>query len=321
MVLLGSRHSGSTQRIREFLSRNGQPFTYQDVETDPVGAGAARPLSRRRRRGAGGPLPRRPRPQEPEHRDAGLGGRPERRPRRGEGARGGGRRRGAGRPRRGGLRRLRGAGRAGPREQRAGRSGRDQLTHRELSRLPHRHLRPGARRPGADPGREVRGRGGDRSNRGPPRLRQPALSPHPLRRAGGPHAHDRHRDRGQVPEARRAVVRALRRRGRLLLRDLPREPALQGRGDRDRRRRQLRRTGGGVPGGHRHARPHAGARAQPVRQHVALLDPAHRQHAERRAAHAHAGRDAGGGARPRADRSGGTSTAASASGTTSATCS
>ncbi len=35
LVLLGSRHSGSTTRIREFLSRNGQPFTYQDVETDP----------------------------------------------------------------------------------------------------------------------------------------------------------------------------------------------------------------------------------------------------------------------------------------------
>jgi thioredoxin reductase (NADPH) len=35
MVLLGSRHSGSTQYLREFLSRNGQPFTYQDVETDP----------------------------------------------------------------------------------------------------------------------------------------------------------------------------------------------------------------------------------------------------------------------------------------------
>ncbi len=35
MVLVGSRHSGNTQRIREFLSRNGQPFTYQDVETDP----------------------------------------------------------------------------------------------------------------------------------------------------------------------------------------------------------------------------------------------------------------------------------------------
>lgn len=35
LVLLGSRHSGGTQQIREFLSRNGQPFTYEDVETDP----------------------------------------------------------------------------------------------------------------------------------------------------------------------------------------------------------------------------------------------------------------------------------------------
>src|SRR5712692_9234672 len=35
MVLLGSRHSADTMRIKEFLSRNGQPYTYQDVETDP----------------------------------------------------------------------------------------------------------------------------------------------------------------------------------------------------------------------------------------------------------------------------------------------
>src|SRR3954470_9043743 len=35
MVLVGSRHSASTQHIKEFLTRNGQPFTYQDVETDP----------------------------------------------------------------------------------------------------------------------------------------------------------------------------------------------------------------------------------------------------------------------------------------------
>jgi thioredoxin reductase (NADPH) len=35
LVLVGSRHSGSTQHIREFLSRNGQPFTYQDVDSDP----------------------------------------------------------------------------------------------------------------------------------------------------------------------------------------------------------------------------------------------------------------------------------------------
>jgi thioredoxin reductase (NADPH) len=35
MVLLGSRHSAAPQHIKEFLSRNGQPFTYQDVESDP----------------------------------------------------------------------------------------------------------------------------------------------------------------------------------------------------------------------------------------------------------------------------------------------
>jgi thioredoxin reductase (NADPH) len=35
MILLGSRHSAATLRLKEFLSRNGQPFTYQDVETEP----------------------------------------------------------------------------------------------------------------------------------------------------------------------------------------------------------------------------------------------------------------------------------------------
>jgi thioredoxin reductase (NADPH) len=35
LVLIGSRHSASTLRIREFLTRNGQPFTYQEVESDP----------------------------------------------------------------------------------------------------------------------------------------------------------------------------------------------------------------------------------------------------------------------------------------------
>jgi thioredoxin reductase (NADPH) len=36
LVLVGSRHSASTLRLREFLTRNAQPFTYQDVETDPA---------------------------------------------------------------------------------------------------------------------------------------------------------------------------------------------------------------------------------------------------------------------------------------------
>src|SRR4030095_9684550 len=35
LVLIGSRHSANTLQIREFLTRNAQPFTYQDVESDP----------------------------------------------------------------------------------------------------------------------------------------------------------------------------------------------------------------------------------------------------------------------------------------------
>jgi thioredoxin reductase (NADPH) len=35
LVLLGSRHSASTLYLKEFLTRNGQPFLYQDVDTEP----------------------------------------------------------------------------------------------------------------------------------------------------------------------------------------------------------------------------------------------------------------------------------------------
>jgi thioredoxin reductase (NADPH) len=35
LVLIGSRHSAPTLHLREFLSRNGQPFTYHEVEGDP----------------------------------------------------------------------------------------------------------------------------------------------------------------------------------------------------------------------------------------------------------------------------------------------
>jgi len=34
LIVIGSRHSASTLTIREFLSRNGQPFTYQELETE-----------------------------------------------------------------------------------------------------------------------------------------------------------------------------------------------------------------------------------------------------------------------------------------------
>ena len=35
LVLLGSRHSAATLQLKEFLTRNGQPFSYEDVDTDP----------------------------------------------------------------------------------------------------------------------------------------------------------------------------------------------------------------------------------------------------------------------------------------------
>ena len=35
LVLVGSRNSADTMRIKEFLTRNAQPFRYQDVETEP----------------------------------------------------------------------------------------------------------------------------------------------------------------------------------------------------------------------------------------------------------------------------------------------
>ena len=61
----------STLRIREFLSRNGQPFTYQDVETDP---GVQALLDRFHVGVNDVPVivcQRRPRAQEPVHRRAG----------------------------------------------------------------------------------------------------------------------------------------------------------------------------------------------------------------------------------------------------------
>src|SRR5258705_902693 len=34
VILLGSRHSANTLRLREFLSRNGYPYSYVDLDTD-----------------------------------------------------------------------------------------------------------------------------------------------------------------------------------------------------------------------------------------------------------------------------------------------
>jgi len=34
VILMGSRHSADTLRLREFLTRNGYPYTYVDLDTD-----------------------------------------------------------------------------------------------------------------------------------------------------------------------------------------------------------------------------------------------------------------------------------------------
>jgi len=36
VILLGSRHSAATLRLREFLARNGHPYTYVDLDTDKM---------------------------------------------------------------------------------------------------------------------------------------------------------------------------------------------------------------------------------------------------------------------------------------------
>ena len=65
----------------------------------------------------------------------------------------------------------------------------------------HRHLGTGAGRAGADPGREVRGRGGHRAHGRPPGLRQPPVPDPPVRRRGGADPHHRHRHRRALPQA------------------------------------------------------------------------------------------------------------------------
>ena len=138
LVLIGSRHSGDTLRIKEFLSRNGQPFQYEDVETDPsvealldrfhVGVNDVPIVVCQEGHVLKNPSTGALATALGLDAAARSGGR----------ARRGDRRRRPGRARGRRLRRLRGAGRAGHRGDGPGRAGRNQLAHRELPRLPDR---------------------------------------------------------------------------------------------------------------------------------------------------------------------------------------
>ena len=214
----------------------------RDADPRPQRQGAAQPL-----RGAGGARPRAAR----------RGRRPAVRPGRA------GRR--AGRPGGRGLRRLGGPAHVRRRGLGPGRAGRHQHPHRELPRLPQRHLRHRADPRGDAAGAPLR-RGAvelpprRRAHRRPrgPRARRPRRRPARARPDGGDG------DRRPLARARGAGRGALPRRGPLPRGDARRRRALPRRG-RDRgRRRQLGRAGGHPPGPPRAQRAHGRARPRPV---------------------------------------------------------
>ena len=67
VMLLGSRHSAGTLRIREFLTRNAYPHVNVDLDGDPGRGGAARALPGRGGRHSGGHRKLRAGVQESEH--------------------------------------------------------------------------------------------------------------------------------------------------------------------------------------------------------------------------------------------------------------
>ena len=246
-VLLGSNHCAGTLRIREFLSRNGHPHQFVDLdkETDvqqlldrfQVGIADVPVVVAR-----GGVVLKNPSTQQiaealgfnpaidesahPRHRhcrrgSVWIGGR--------------------------GLRRVRGTRRARARVERARRAGGIELENRELSRLSAGRERRGADRPRVQPGGEVCRQVPDRAQCRQPRLRSPALRRRDRQRRARAGAHGDHRDRRGVSEAADREPRALRRRRRVLRRHRDGSAAVPGRGGHRRRRRQLGGTGGGVP--------------------------------------------------------------------------
>ena len=68
--VIGSRYSRDTHRIREFLTRNNQPYTFLDLEKDEGVTALLETPPRRRRRDADHRLPPGPRGEEPDRSNA-----------------------------------------------------------------------------------------------------------------------------------------------------------------------------------------------------------------------------------------------------------
>ena len=175
VILLGSRHSADTLRLREFLSRNAYPYTYVDLDTDkdsqalldrfevklseiPVIICNRGNVLRNPTIAGSGRLPRLQR----EHR-------------RRAGARRHHRGRRPVRPRRRCLCRFGRSRRSRDRSRISRRPGRIQLKDRKLSRLSHRSLRSGAGEPRPGAGAKIRRENDDRPRRRAPRLQRAAL--------------------------------------------------------------------------------------------------------------------------------------------------
>ena len=246
LVLLGSRHSASTMHLKEFLTRNGQPFTYEDLESDP----AVQAMLDRFHVGVkevpvviceGGHVLRNPTIESLAESlglslDLDADG----------DARRGHRRRGSGGARGGRLCSVRGARRAGARRHGARRPGGDELANRKLPRLSHGHLGNGARGTRHEPGRKIRRRGGHRPPRRAARLRLAPLQGEAVERRSGADENRRHRHGRAVPKARPPRAHALRGGRRLLQRDAPRGAAMRKRRSRGGRRRQFGGAGRGL---------------------------------------------------------------------------
>ena len=166
VLLIGSVHSAATLRIKAFLTRNGHPFKYLDLDRDADVQVLARSLSSGPRRDASPDLPRRGRAEEPQQPADRRASRLQRADRPGSPARCRHRRRRTGRSCGRGLRGVRGTRCAGHRGQFAWRPGGLELENRELPRISNRDFRPGAGRTRLCPGAEVWRRRHDRERRG-----------------------------------------------------------------------------------------------------------------------------------------------------------
>ena len=155
-----------------------------------------------------------------------------------------------------------------------------------------RVVSPGAHRARLHSGAEVRRPHADPDGDAAPRLRaRQARRAHGAafwRRAGRAGAHPGHRHRRPLsPPCRMQQPDGAGRPRRLVLGLADRGEDVRRPGSRARRRRQLRRTGSGVPVRARFESVDAGARAGPRREHVEVPDRPHRRDAKPRAADTH----------------------------------